>query len=320
MIRLIILLGLIILTTQPSNAEEAFESWLLSFRAEALSHGITAQTFESALGSATPIQKVIDLDRKQPEGRLTFEQYKSRVINDLRIRQGKALMKKYHDLLKQVSDKYNVQPQYLVALWGMETSYGKNTGGFSVPQSLATLAYEGRRASFFRKELLEALKIIDQGHISAEKMKGSWAGAMGQNQFMPSSFKAYAVDFNGDGKRNIWESTPDVLGSSANYLHSHGWKGDERWGRPVKLPAGFNPSWTGLDHIKTLEQWKKLGILTQAGNPVPVVEGMKASIITPDGITGPAFLVYDNFRVIMKWNKSSYFATSVGILADHLSY
>ena len=226
------------------------------------------------------------------------------------------MYRKHRAELEKAAQKYGVPANYIVALWGIETSYGDNTGGFKVIPALATLAHDGRRSTFFRKELINALKILDAGHISSANMKGSWAGAMGQNQFMPSSFHAFAVDGNGDGKRDIWTSLPDVFASTANYLSKSGWKEDERWGRKVKLPQGFSKSLTGKKIKKPLSEWASMGITLPSGAPIPQADGIRASVITPDGLNGPAYLAYDNYRVIMKWNNSTYFATSVGLLAD----
>ncbi len=299
--------------------EEPFDKWLDSFKKEAISKGISKEVVDQATKSIKPIPRIIELDRKQPEGTMSFAKYKKRVISDARVAQGRRLYKKHKDLLGKISKEYGVPPQYIVALWGIETSYGNNTGGFSVVEALATLAYDGRRSKFFRSELINALKIIDAGHISHDKMKGSWAGAMGQNQFMPSSFNRLAVDGNGDGKRDIWTSLPDVFASTANYLHKSGWIEDQRWGRRVRLPKNMKKSQIGLKVKHDLQTWKNLGVKLLGGQDIPVVKGMKASIVAPDGLSGETYLVYHNFRVIMKWNKSTYFATSVGLLADQIA-
>ena len=308
-----------ILSALPVQAAQDFNKWVSDFKKEARSKGISSDLLDSAFDGVTPIARIIELDRKQPEGTMTFAQYQKRVISDARIAQGRRLYKEHRTLLDETAKKYGVPAPYIVALWGIETSYGNNTGGFGVVPALATLAYDGRRSSFFRSELINALKIIDAGHIAHEDMKGSWAGAMGQNQFMPSSFHAYAVDGNGDGKRDIWKSLPDVFASTANYLSKSGWKEDERWGRRIILPNGISESVLGLDNKYELQNWKDMGVTLPNGELVPVVRGMKASIVTPDGVNGPAYLVYDNYRVIMKWNKSTYFATSVGLLADQIA-
>ncbi len=308
----------LLLTSGNVMASGDLNEWVAAFKRDAIRQGISERVVEDALRGFTPNSRIIELDRKQPEGTMTFAQYKKRVINDARVAQGRRLYNEHRDLLQKVSDKYGVPAQYIVALWGIETSYGNNTGGFNVPHALATLAYDGRRSSFFRKELINALKIIDAGHIDGATMKGSWAGAMGQNQFMPSSFHSFAVDGNDDGKRDIWTSLPDVFASTANYLSRSGWKEDELWGRRVRLPKSFSKDMIGLDVKHDLETWKRMGVTLPNGNAIPVVAGMKASVVAPDGLSGPAYLAYENYRVIMRWNKSTYFATSVGILADSI--
>ncbi len=304
----------------PARASsQDFPSWLSELRQEAAQKGISQNTINAALNNVTPIPRVIELDRKQPEGKMTFAQYKERVINDARIRKGRILYQDHRAELEKASQKYGVPAQYIVALWGIETSYGENTGGFSVIQALATLAYDGRRSDFFRGELFNALKIIDEGHIKVINMKGSWAGAMGQNQFMPSSFHNFAVDGNNDGRRDIWGTLPDVFASTANYLSKSGWIEDEKWGRAVRLPQGFPQSLTGTDTQKSLAAWKNMGITLPNGTTLPTSPDIQASVVTPDGVGGPAFLVYNNYRVVLKWNRSTYFATSVGLLADAIA-
>ena len=317
-ILLSILVLSIMLSSKPANAAQAFDIWLDTLRQEARQQGISENTIQAALTDIKPITRVIELDRKQPEGSMTFAQYYERVISAKRIKDGQKMYRKHRDLLERIAAEYGVPAQYIVALWGIETSYGAITGGFKVVPALATLAHDGRRSEFFRKELFNALKIIDQGHISAANMKGSWAGAMGQNQFMPSSFHSFAVDGNGDGKRDIWGSLPDVFASSANYLAKSGWIEEERWGRAVKLPEGFSEALEGRKIKKPLSFWKKLGITLPGGGALPSSPDLMASVIAPDGLNGPIYLVYNNFHVIMKWNKSTYFATSVGKLADQI--
>lgn len=312
-------LALILMLVFPISqalAAEGFSAWLENLRSEARQIGISQATIDSALSDVEHIDRVIKLDRKQPESRLTFVQYKKNVITQDRIDKGRSLLRHHRGELDKASARYGVPPEIIVALWGIETNYGKNTGGFSVIASLATLAYDGRRSEFFRDELLKALKIIDEGHISAQSMTGSWAGAMGQNQFMPSSFLRFAVDGNGDGRRDIWKSLPDVFASTANYLSTSGWKHDQKWGRKVELSQPIPVSITGLDKQKSLVEWGRMGVTLSQGERLPTIDGMYASLVMPDGENGPAYLVYDNYKVIMKWNKSTYFATSVGLLSD----
>jgi len=306
---------LLLAPTYSRAAEQDFATWLNGFKSEARAYGISEVTIDSALTGITPIQRVIDLDRKQPEKKITFAQYRKNIINQARIDQGRAMMRTHARTLAAIEQAYGVAPQYIVALWGIETSYGANTGGFRVIPALATLAWEGRRAEFFKNELLKALKILDEGHISVAHMKGSWAGAMGQNQFMPSSFVNFAVDGNGDGHKDIWGTDVDVFASAANYLKQNGWTAGQRWGRKVKLPANFSADLVGPKIQKPLSFWIGLGVTDYSGNALPA-EQMQASIVAPDGLGGPTYIVYDNYQTIMKWNRSTYFATSVGLLAD----
>lgn len=300
-------------------ADVSFQTWLGHFRQEAARQGISQGTLDAALTGAQPIQKVIDLDRKQPEWKKTFVQYREMIVNAQRINKGRQLLRDHWQTLSSIEKQYGVPKQFIVALWGIETNYGTNTGGFDIIPALATLAWEGRRADFFKDELIKALKIIDQGHISASKMKGSWAGAMGQNQFMPSSFLRYAVDYNEDGHKDIWGTRADVFASTANYLKQNGWKDGQRWGRRVILPPGFKESLVKNKTRKSVEDWGKMGVKDISGQPLPHETAMQAMVVAPDGVTGEAYLVYNNYQTIMAWNRSTYFATSVGLLADALS-
>lgn len=296
------------------QTQQSFESFLEGVRAEAISNGIRPEIVQAALRNVDHIDKIIELDRKQPEFTLTFPQYLDRVVNKARIEKGRRLYAENRVLLEEVGRRYGVQPKYVVALWGIETDFGRVTGGYSVVSALSTLAYDGRRSAYFRTELMDALKVLDGGHTTPQAMLGSWAGAMGQCQFMPSSFLKFAEDFNGDGRRDIWGTRADVFASAANYLSQSGWKGDETWGRSIKLPANFDQSWVGLDKSKTVNEWAKLGITRADGSPLPKTD-IQASLVKPDGVA-QGFLVYDNFKVVMKWNRSTYFALSVGHLAD----
>ena len=299
---------------------EEFNTWLDTLKIEARSKGISQSTIESSLSGIKPIPRVIELDRKQPEFTLTFKEYLRRVVSDRRIRIGKAKLVEHKKLLAEISIKYGVQPRYIVALWGIETDFGRITGGFPVISSLATLAYDGRRSKFFRKELFLALKIVDKGHITAKDMLGSWAGAMGQNQFMPSSFHAYAVDYNRDGSKDIWKTLPDIFASIANYLSKSGWQGDQTWGRAVRLPDKFSSKLLGRKIKKGLNQWHELGVRKLSGKDLPK-RNLLSSIIRPEkGMVGPAFVVYHNYGVILKWNRSNYFATAVGTLSDKIKH
>ena len=299
-------------------AEQEFSTWLDGVRAEARDRGMKEGTITSALSDVKPIPRVVELDRRQPEFTLTLDQYLSRVVNDRRVRKGRQRLAKHREILREVSAKFGVQPRFILALWGIETDYGRLKGGFSVIPALATLAYDGRRSAYFRKELFNALTIIDQGHITAENMIGSWAGAMGQNQFMPSSFLRYAVDYDGDGRRDIWTNTRDVFASTANYLHRAGWRGDQTWGRAVRIPDGFDPGLLGLKVKKGLVEWQALGVRRSDGTDLPS-RNLTASLVRPGKDKGPVFVVYGNYRAILKWNRAHFFATAVGQLADRIA-
>ncbi len=304
----------------PADAESdpAFEAWLTGLRTEALDAGIRQETLDASFVGVAPIPRVIELDRRQPESTLTFEQYVDRIVSNARIERGRARLAENSPLLQEVSAKFGVQPRFIVALWGIETNFGQNTGGFSVIAALATLAYDGRRSQFFRKELLDALRIIDEGHIRPEHMKGSWAGAMGQSQFMPSSFMNFAYDFDGDGAKDIWNTSADVFASAANYLSGVGWKSDITWGREVRLPDGFDPALADLKVVKQLSEWQSLGVRRADGRDLPARD-IPASVIFPGKVGGPAYLVYDNYRALLRWNRSLYFATAVGLLSDQIA-
>ena len=302
------------------NGETTFSAWLDQFKTEAVNTGISQQTLDmTLLNIKAPNPKIIVLDHKQPESIQTLAAYLEVRINQQRIRSGRKMMQKYPTWLGRVEREYRVQRRFLVALWGIESSYGKHMGTFSVIHSLMTLAYDGRRSNYFRKELLDALHLIDDGSIPYKRMQGSWAGAMGQCQFMPSSFRLYAVDADNNGSINIWASIPDVLGSADNYLAKAGWKNDQTWGREVKLPQNFDYSQVGLNLRFPLSHWQALGVRRNNGSPLPKRD-LEASLIMPDGSGDSAYLVYDNFRVLMSWNKSKLFALAVGKLSDQFKY
>jgi membrane-bound lytic murein transglycosylase B len=221
-------------------------------------------------------------------------------------------------LLDAISRRYNVEPSIIVALWGLESDFGRLPGNIPTISALATLTYDGRRGAYFRSELIAALRILDQGHIRVEDMTGSWAGAMGGPQFMPSSFLEYAVDYDGDGRRDIWNSRGDVLASIANYIRGLGWRGGQSWGQDVLLPNGFNPGFAGLNARRPTGEWARLGVRSIDAGPLSERES-EAALVMPEGANGPALLVYANFRAIMKWNPSTYFAVSVGYLADSMA-
>ncbi|MBE0532091.1 MAG: lytic murein transglycosylase [Rhodospirillales bacterium] len=296
---------------------QPFSQWLDEFRRDALSQGIRQETLDAAFEGIEPIPRVIELDRRQPEFTLTFQQYMERVVPQTRVEKGRRMLAENRALLDEVGGKYGIEPRFLVAFWGVETDFGRVKGGFQVVPALATLAHDGRRSAYFRKELVNALKIIDQGHVKPADMTGSWAGAMGQCQFMPSSFLNFAVDHNGDGRKDLWNDKADVFASAANYLTRSGWKNDQTWGRPVELPTGFDPALAGPKIRKSLAEWSTLGVRRAGGGALPGRD-LQASIVFTEGPGSAAYLVYDNFETILKWNRSVFFAVAVGSLADRI--
>lgn len=294
-----------------------FDDWLGELRSEARKRGIANEILDQAFTGVRPLPKVIEADRRQPESRMTFIQYRSRVVSTDRIERGRELLALHAPLLQRVEARYGIPAPVMVALWGIESNFGERQGTYSVFGALATLAYEGRRAKFFRGELLSALQIANRGYADPGEMLGSWAGAMGQNQFMPSTYLGYAVDFDGDGHRDIWSSLPDVFASMANYLSRSGWDARYRWGREVIAPADLSAGRQGLDHKAPLPTWERRGVRLPDGGSLPTVE-LPASLLLMDDGAGPSYLVYGNFRALMAWNRSTYFGVSVGLLSDSL--
>ena len=300
-------------------AEGDFSAFLAGVRRDAIAHGIRASTVDAAFRNAQFLPRVVELDRKQPERTMTFTQYIAKVVTPQRKEDARRQLAENRALLDAISRRYNVEPSIIVALWGLESDFGRLPGNIPTISALATLTFDGRRGAYFRSELMAALRILDQGHIRVEEMTGSWAGAMGGPQFMPSSFLDYAVDYDGDGRRDIWNSRGDVLASIANYIRGLGWRGGQSWGQDVLVPRGFDPGFAGLKAQRRLtEEWSRLGVRALDAGPLPSRES-EASLVMPEGADGPALLVFGNFRAIMKWNPSTYFAVSVGYLADSMA-
>jgi membrane-bound lytic murein transglycosylase B len=296
----------------------SFNEWLAFFKKEATRKGISRNAVQAAFENVQLVDKVVQFDRKQKEYSLSFINYMNNSISLSRIKRGKRKMKENAEILHRIQGKYGVPPEILVALWGLESDFGGFTGNFSTVNTLATLAYEGRRRNFFTNELFCALAMLDSGNITVQEMTGSWAGAMGQPQFMPSTFYHYAVDGNGDGKKDLWKNTNDVLSSAAHYLSQSQWKTGEKWGVEVILPKNFDPYEAQLSVEKTLQEWKSLGVKKSNGKELRGTT-LKGSILLPSGFSGPAFLVFHNFRVIREWNKSVNYALAVGHLSDRIA-
>jgi membrane-bound lytic murein transglycosylase B len=296
----------------PAVAAGNFASFLASVRAEAGRAGIRPAVVDAAFHGIRPNPDVLRLDRHQPEFTLTWQQYRARVLPESRLTKARAQYTSNVSLLEAVGRRYGVDPRIVVGIWGLESGFGHNTGGFSVIEALATLAYDGRRASFFRGELLAALKILNAGDVTPRGMTGSYAGAMGQPQFMPSAYLRLAVDYDGDGKRDIWTSLPDVFGSVANYLARSGWRDGEPWGQPVRLPPNFAGA-SGRDRMRPLNAWMAEGVRRVDGSPFSRGD-VRGALVLPDGAGGEAYMVYQNFHVIRRYNPSDYYALAVGLL------
>ena len=298
-----------------SFAEITFDKWLEDFKREAITKGISQSTLE-VLKDAKPIKKTIKLDRNQPEFKLTFEDYKKRIVSDYRINKAKKEFIKNKDLLNKISKKYNVQSRYIISLWAIESNFGNNMGNFNLFHTLASLAYDGRRSKYFRSELISALEIIENEMVDFHNIKSGWAGALGQCQFMPSSYLKYAVDENKDGKIDIWNTKEDVFGSIANYLSKNGWKGNLIWGRRVSTKKVKNILNYNMKN-KKINDWSKIGIKKIDGANLPLVN-INAKLLIVDKMSKNSFLVYNNFETLLKWNRSNYFALSVGLLSDKI--
>ncbi len=315
----VVLFPLLLPSTAMGTDDADFDRWLDEFKQEAREQGVSDETLDKAFVGVKPSPRVVKLDRSQPETIQTFQDYFDKRVTPYRIELGRKQYKANRALLQKIESRFGVQGRFIAAFWGMETSYGRFSGGHYVIAALTTLAYDPRRAKFFRKQLLDALLILDEGHITVDRMKGSWAGAMGQTQFMPSTFRAYAMDGDGDGKINIWESKADAFASAANYLSSIGWRDDQTWGREVMLPEGFDQALIKGKVKKSLAEWQALGVRKLFGKDLPARELM-ATVVQPDGPGERAFITYPaNYSAILDWNRSHKFAIAVGTLADEIA-
>jgi membrane-bound lytic murein transglycosylase B len=306
--------------------QQTFAEWLLALRAEASAQGISDKTLDAALTGLEPVPVVVERDRSQAELVLTLDQYLQRRLTAKMIKTARAMDKEHHDVLERVSSKYGVPPGILVAVWGLESNFGRFSGVRPTIATLATLAYDRRRATLFRQELLAALRILDSGDVSVDRMRGSWAGALGQPQFMPSSFLQFAQDFDGDGRRDIWTSLPDVFASIANYLTEHGWTKGQTWGREVKAPPALLQRLDKLAPLQTegclaqrqmtvplpLAEWRKLGVTQMSGRRLPSAD-LSASMVRAGK---RQFLLYPNYQAILAYNCVHAYGLSVALLAD----
>ncbi|WP_323991004.1 MULTISPECIES: lytic murein transglycosylase [Nguyenibacter] len=291
----------------------SYAAFLAGIRADALAQGLSPSIVGRALALEAPNARVLQLDQHQPEFTLTWAQYRQRVLTAKKLADGKAASAMRMGLLRAVSRRYGADPQPLMGIWGLESAYGTRTGSFRITDALATLAYDGRRASFFRAELMNALRILDHGDVAPENMTGSYAGAMGQPQFMPSAYLRYAVDYAGNGRRDIWTSEPDVFGSIANYLGRCGWVPGEPWGQEIAVPPVLAQSELGRGAVRTLGEWMDRGVTRLDGRRFSRTD-IRGAVIRPDGPGGEAFMVYRNFSVIRRYNPSDFYALAVGLL------
>ncbi len=293
-----------------------WNAWVAGVREEALSQGIPPALFDTAFQDIhEPSKQIKGLAHSQPEHRLTYIKYRNSRVDNYRIAIGRKKYKEYQQTLEAIGKEFQVDPCFVVSFWGLETSYGSYMGNFPVIKSLATLAYDSNRPEFFRQQLLIALRILADGHVSLAHFKGEWAGASGHPQFLPSSWVEYAVDYDGDGHKDIWDSKPDALASIANYMKKNNWHANEPWAILVKLPANFDNTLEGKKITKAVSEWNAMGIRTEQGETLPYPT-LQASIIKPNG--GPVFLAYPNYKMILRYNNSIYYAGAIGYLADKI--
>lgn len=301
-----------------SLTEQEFDTCMQQLGERAVNEGLPRDSVDRLVKQTALNQRVIELDRRQPEFTTSFADYYQRRVNETRTQRGRELLSEHRELLDALTRQYGVPGHYLVSFWGLETNYGGYKGNISTLDALATLACEGRRATYFSAEYINALRLLNNGDVDPDIMTGSWAGAMGHVQFMPENYLRFAVDHDGSGRRDLFNSIPDAMASAANFLEALGWQRGERWGREVQLPSGFDYSLAGLNRRKTVSEWSQQGVRMASGGALPNSD-ISASLLVPSGHNGPAFLVYDNFRVIMRWNRSESYAITVGRLADRIT-
>jgi membrane-bound lytic murein transglycosylase B len=305
------------LGTAPAAEQAGFRQWVAAFRPRALAQGISSATFDRAFRSARYLPEVIARDRNQAEFTRTIWDYLDSAVSDSRIRNGRRALADHARTLDRIEARFGVPREIVVAIWGMESAYGARRGDTPLISALATLAEDGRRGRFFEEQLIAALKIVQAGDVAPEQMTGSWAGAMGHTQFIPTSYLAYAADYHGDGRRDIWSDDPsDALASTANYLAKSGWTTGQPWGVEVILPAGFNHALSGKGNRRPVSDWARMGVRATAGGRLP--DEASAAILTPAGARGPALMIFDNFRVISRYNSADSYVIGVGHLADRL--
>lgn len=329
----VLLCGVCLSSSVMAKTQAEFQTYLTNLKQEAIAKGYEAKLIDDAFATATYKEKVVSADKNQPEVKETLETYLPKRVPQWKIDRARKLYAENKDVLERVAKEFGVQARFIVALWGLESNFGTIQGGHNVISSLVTLAFDGRREALYKRQLWAALDILKSGHITLDKFKGSWAGAMGQTQFMPTSFNAYAIDYNNDGRKDIWTTKEDAFASIANYLKQEGWNDSLTWGRQVQLPENFDSKYVLVRGTKTRKQWleywndsersladwQALGVRKADGSDLPNVD-VRAALVMPDDINGRMYLAYDNYKVFMHWNRSYYFATSVGYLSDRIGY
>jgi membrane-bound lytic murein transglycosylase B len=314
----LLLCGLLLLgPVSLGAAQPGYGDWLADLRVEALAEGISPATFDAALAGVVPLSEVLASDRNQPELKLGLEAYLARLVTDRRLAAGREQLHRQRPLLEAIAARYGVEPRFLVALWGVESNYGRNSGDLPVVGALVTLAYDPRRAGYFRKELLALLHLLEERLVAPEELRGSWAGALGGLQFMPTVLRRFAVDYNGDGRVDVWREPGDLLATGAAYLAESGWRRGQGWGREVRLSRPVGSELLGHGQRLSIAQWREHGVQGLDGSVLAGAEP-EASLLIPDQASGRAFLIYENFRVLRKWNRSDLYALAVAILADRL--
>jgi len=303
-------------SAMPARAQDSFEAFVNGLKAEARRAGIRDATLQQAFAGVEPNQRVIELDHRQPEFTMTWPEYRARVLPDGRLQAARENYARERTLLARVEERYGVDPLIIMGIWGIESAFGANKGTYRLVEALSTLAWEGRRAAYFRGELINALRILDQGDVTPTRMTGGYAGAMGQPQFMPTSYLRFAVDFDGDGHRDIWDSKPDVFGSIGNYLAKNGWRRGEPWAQPVLLPAGFDVASATHDNRRSLGEWTRMGVRRADGRGFGRADASGAVVVPSVAAPGEGFMTYANFNVIRRYNSPDFYALAVGLLGE----
>lgn len=297
-----------------------FEVWLKSFRAEASAAGVSEAVLDEAFANVSINERVFELNDNQPEFSRAIWDYLDSAVSDRKIADGRAALAEHRIALSVIDGTYGVDAETIVAIWGLESAYGRILGDYDAIQALATLGFEGRRTAYGRSQLIGALKIIQNGYADRSELKGSWAGAMGHTQFIPTTYLAYAIDHDGDGRRNIWSDLGDVFASTANYLSISKYKADQGWGVEVRLPTAFDYSLAGVSIKKPMVEWTALGVEGVRGDLLATHDpNLPARLIVPAGARGPAFLVFENFEAILKYNRSTAYALAVSMLSDEIA-